>query len=201
MGPVLSGGRGRTRPLPSSATGPPLPTPRRPHLAPFLLGLTPPRAQGSRPTLKLHPGSSPNGHTGTGSGNDPREQPEASLPHLAPGNQPRLRQTASATQGRSSCLSMARTGLGNPRPPALTLQPTPSPASITPPPTAHSPGLRMAAGFRLPAHRLLRKVPCGLPAPSTQAAGRVWPDKPASVSQTQRPVCLGTPAGASQGQM
>ena len=37
------------------------------------------------------------------------------------------------------------------------------------------------------------------PASSTQAAGRVWPDKPASVSQTQRPVCPGMPAGASQG--
>lgn len=32
-------------------------------------------------------------------------------------------------------------------------------------------------------------------APSTQAARRVWPDKPASVSQTQRPICLGTSAG------
>lgn len=34
------------------------------------------------------------------------------------------------------------------------------------------------------------------PAPSTQAARWVWPDKPASMSQTQRPVCLGMPTGA-----
>lgn len=132
-----------------------------------------------------------------------REPPEANPLHLASGNLPHLRLTTSATQGMSAGQR-----------PILTDQDRPGqPRTICADSEAHSlsyihcplpqepkgPGPR--DGHTLPAPSPLASPQSPLwPLLPAQAARWVWPDKPASMSQTQRPVCLGMPTGASQGQ-
>ena len=138
-----------------------------------------------RPTRQGHLSSSQIGRTDRSSGNTltgPGQPP-------VPGNHSRL--TFLPTWGMSSLTKDSPVQYHPHCPCGSHSLLCPSPPK---PPRTNSPGTH--SGW-LPSPRPLSfstKFP-GAAAPSTQAARQVWPDKPASVSQTQRPICLEMPTG------